>query len=278
MHGFSHEAFFYADDDEYLAAIGPFIDEGIAAGESVLVAVPADRLRLLAGRFGAGQPQLRFAEMEVLGRNPAWIIPAWAAFVAAQAPGRPARGVGQPIWAGRSADELVECSRHEALINVAFADAEGFRLLCPYDTTSLDHAVIEESLHNHPHVTTSDAVAPSDAYTGAIPSWLESPLSPVPATADVLTFHAGDLARVRHRTAALATAAGLQPSRIDDLVIAVSEATTNSALHAGGAGEIALWQDGGRFLCEIRDRELCPIPSPGECGRRPTRSAGAGSG
>jgi anti-sigma regulatory factor (Ser/Thr protein kinase) len=263
MPGFSHEAFFYAGDDAYLAGIVPFIDEGIEAGESVLVAVPGDRLRLLTRRFGDGHPQLRFADMEVLGRNPAWIIPAWAAFVAAQDAGRPARGVGQPIWASRSADELVECSRHEALINVAFADADGFRLLCPYDTTSLDHGVIEESLHNHPHVTSPDAIVLSDAYTGAIPSWLESPLSPVPATADVLTFHAGDLARVRHRTAALATAAGLPPSRIDDLVMAVSEAITNSALHAGGAGEIALWQDGGRFLCEIRDQGAVSDPLAG---------------
>ena len=261
--GFSHEAFFYAGDDEYLAGIVPFIDDGIDAGESVLVAVPSDRLRLLTGHYGDGDPQLRFADMEVLGRNPAWIIPAWAAFVAGQAPGRPARGIGQPIWASRSQDELVECGRHESLINVAFADADGFRLLCPYDTTSLEHGVIEESLHNHPLVTTADAVTSSGAYTGVIPGWLESPLSPVPATAEVLSFQAGDLARVRHRTAALAADAGLQPTRVDDVVMAVSEAITNSALHAGGTGEIALWRDGGRFLCEIRDAGAVTDPLAG---------------
>ena len=261
--GFSHEAFFYANDDEYLAGIVPFIDEGIDGGESVLVAVPSDRLRLLAERYGDGDLQLRFEDMEVLGRNPAWIIPAWAAFVASQDAGRPARGIGQPIWASRSEDELVECGRHESLINVAFAEANGFRLLCPYDTTALGQGVIEESLHNHPHVTSPDAVTRSDAYTGAIPGWLESPLSPVSATADVLTFQAGDLARVRHRTAALATAAGLRPSRVDDIVMAVSEATTNSALHAGGAGEIALWHDGDRFLCEIRDQGAVSDPLAG---------------
>lgn len=263
MPGFSHEAFFYADDDEYVAGIVPFIDEGIEAGESVLVAVPGDRLRLLTGRFGDGHPQLRFADMEVLGRNPAWIIPAWAAFVAAQDAGRPARGVGQPIWASRSADELVECSRHEALINMAFADADGFRLLCPYDTTSLTGSVIDEALHNHPHVTSTDTITLSDAYTGAIPSWLESPLASVPATADVLPFDAGDLARVRHRTAALATLAGLPASKVDDLVVAVSEAITNSTLHGGGSGQIALWHDGRRFLCEIRDQGAVSDPLAG---------------
>ena len=276
MPGFSHEAFFYAGDDEYLAGIVPFIEEGIGGGEAVLVAVPADRLRLLTRRFGDGHPELRFADMEVLGRNPAWIIPAWAAFVAAQDTGRPARGVGQPIWASRSEDELVECSRHEALINLAFADADGFRLLCPYDTTSLGGDVIEASLHNHPHVTSPDAITLSDAYTGAIPSWLESPLSPVPATADVLAFHGADLARVRHRTAALATAAGLSSSRVDDLVMAVSEAITNSALHGGGSGQISLWHDGSRFLCDIRDKGALSNPLAGRVRPAPDQIGGRG--
>jgi MEDS: MEthanogen/methylotroph, DcmR Sensory domain len=43
------------------------------------------------------------------------------------------RGIGEPLFATRSADELVECQRHEALLNLAFQDAPGFWLLCPYD-------------------------------------------------------------------------------------------------------------------------------------------------
>ena len=44
------------------------------------------------------------------------------------------RGIGEPIWAERSASELSECQLHESLINLAFADADDFRLICPYDT------------------------------------------------------------------------------------------------------------------------------------------------
>ena len=54
------------------------------------------------------------------------------------ADGRLARGIGEPIWKGRSADELVECGRDEALINLAFAEGRGFTLMCPYDIGSLD--------------------------------------------------------------------------------------------------------------------------------------------
>jgi anti-sigma regulatory factor (Ser/Thr protein kinase) len=196
--------------------------------------------------------------------------------VAAQGTGRPARGIGEPIWFGRSHEELVECGRHEALINVAFADADGFRLLCPYDTTALDGPVIEEALHNHPHVTSPGAVSPSDAYTGAIPGWLETPLPPVPSTAEVLTFHAANLAPVRHRAAALAIEGGLSRPRVDDLVVAVSEAITNTALHAGGTGDISLWQEGSTFLCEIRDSGAVTDPLAGRV--RPTTNQLGGRG
>jgi anti-sigma regulatory factor (Ser/Thr protein kinase) len=255
LEGFRHEAFLYADDAEYLAGTVPFIEDGIAAGEPVLVAVPADRLALLRPRFdGRVSPLVRFAPMEVLGRNPAWIIPAWADFVAEHvAAGRPARGIGEPIWPGRSADELVECSRHEALINVAFADAVGFRLLCPYGTAGLDGGVVAGAHRNHPQIGRIGACTASEHYVADVPAWLDDALPPVPPSAEVLPFDAASLWAVRRRAAAMATAAGVDADRVDDLVLAVSEAVTNSVVHGGGSGEIALWRDGSRLLCEIRD-------------------------
>jgi hypothetical protein len=41
------------------------------------------------------------------------------------------RGVGEPIWPGRGAAHLEECQWHEALINRAFAELQGFWLICP---------------------------------------------------------------------------------------------------------------------------------------------------
>lgn len=63
----------------------PFIEEGLHNDEPVLIAVPAPRLRLLRGHFGPGETDLlSFVPMEEMGRNPAWIIPAWADFVDAR--------------------------------------------------------------------------------------------------------------------------------------------------------------------------------------------------
>ena len=89
--------------------------------------------------------------MAEVGVNPARIIPAWREFVDTHTGrGRRLRGIGEPIWAQRSPDELVECQRHEALLNLAFADAEDFWLLCPYDVEALEPDVIEKAHHSHP--------------------------------------------------------------------------------------------------------------------------------
>ena len=68
-------------------------------------------------------------------QEPGRIIPAWREFVAGTN-GRPIRGVGEPIWAGRRAAEIVECQLHEALLNLAVDTDTPLWLLCPYDISA----------------------------------------------------------------------------------------------------------------------------------------------
>ena len=89
--------------------------------------------------------------MDLVGRNPARIIPAWRAFVDRQAAaGRPSRGIGELVGPERGAAELTECHRHESLLNLAFDGGTAWRLLCPYDTDALDPIVVDEALRTHP--------------------------------------------------------------------------------------------------------------------------------
>ena len=61
-------------------------------------------------------------------------------------------GIGEPVWPGRSDAELVECSRHESLLNLAFDGGRPWRLLCPYDSVQLTPSVLAEACRNHPHL------------------------------------------------------------------------------------------------------------------------------
>lgn len=260
---FHHEAFFYANDEQYLRRAVGFITEGLEAGEAVMVAVPGRQHDLIAENV-APHERLRLENMEEMGRNPAWIIPAWNDFAAPHvAAGRHARGIGEPIWSTRSADELVECCRHESLLNLAFQHAAGFKLLCPYDMCSLRPELLDESMRNHPVLYKGGVETRSHYYRQSIPAFLDSVLPEAPTSAAPYDFGPDDLEAVRTLAATNAASAGLSSYRIDDLLVVVREAATNSLRHGGGKGAISFWSDGERFICEIKDTGRIEDPLAG---------------
>jgi anti-sigma regulatory factor (Ser/Thr protein kinase) len=251
---FEHEALFYSGVDEFVAQTAPFVREGLAGGEAVLVVVPQPRLRALREGLGDDAEQVTFADMAEVGTNPARIIPAWQDFRAGNG-SRRVRGIGEPIWAGRSAAELVECQRHESLLNVAFAGSGAWRLLCPYDVDALDRSVIEEARRSHPilsagrHRARSPVVRDLDEMARPF----AVPLPDPPADAQVLPFGFGDLAAVRDLAGMCGQAAGIDGLRLDDFVLAVHEVATNSVRHAGGHGVVRAWLEDDAAVGEVTD-------------------------
>jgi anti-sigma regulatory factor (Ser/Thr protein kinase) len=276
---FAHEALLYAGADEFVAATASFIREGVEAGEPVLVVVGAGKIARLREELNGHGDGVLFADMADVGANPARIIPAWQAFVAEHLrDDRPVRGIGEPIWAGRSRDEVVECQRHESLLNLAFADAPAWRLLCPYDTSALDDAVIAEALRSHPIVVRSGRRVASDQYRGlggpARP--FDLPLPEPPFDTVELPFDGAHLAGSRQFVTRRAVDAGLSSGQTHDLVLAVNEILTNSIRHGGGGGTLRMWQDDGRIVCEVEDRGQ--ITDPLVDRRRPDPNQPGGRG
>ena len=150
---YRHEALIYAGEDDFVAKTSAFLRDGVEAGEPALVVVSARKIERLRESLNGHAESVLFADMADIGLNPARIIPAWREFVATHsAPGVSLRGIGEPIYPERTSDELIECQRHEALLNLAFQDSPGFWLLCPYDTQAMPPEVIEEAKRTHPYV------------------------------------------------------------------------------------------------------------------------------
>jgi anti-sigma regulatory factor (Ser/Thr protein kinase) len=278
--GHRHEAVFYAGLEGFLDAIVPFVREGVAAGEPVLVVVGGEKLERLRAALGTDAEHVRFADMDEVGANPARIIPFWRAFVDEHAePGRALRGVGEPVDASRRPAELAECHRHEALLNVAFADATGLQLLCPYDVTSLTDEILHEAERTHPAVRGPETGERASArYPGAraFARPLEDPLPRPPATFHAVAFDLGSLVDARRFVAEQAAEAGLDEERTEDLVLAVSEIAANSVRHGGGAGVLRSWTEPDRIVCEIRDRGVIGDPLAGRVEPAPDRLEGRG--
>jgi anti-sigma regulatory factor (Ser/Thr protein kinase) len=254
--GFRHEGFLYTGDDSFLSGTVPFIEQGVSGGESVLVVVTPRKIDMLRTELGQKADAVAFADMDQVGLNPARIIPAWREFVDENSVHRqPIRGIGEPIWPGRTEAELAECHHHEALLNVAFLTAKQFWLFCPYNTKTLGSDVIDRMAANHPFLFDGEKASESAVYDYdlALSQLFHEPL-PEPGPGQMeLKFSADSLGELRRWVSHRALAAGLEAPRVDDLVLAVHEIATNSVKHGGGHGRLRIWDEEGAIVCDIYD-------------------------
>ncbi len=265
-----HFALLYRTAEEYASAVADFVKAAAAAAEPVLIAVPGRRQAQLRQvlepvRQVTEPGRTRFADMRELGCNPARILPAIQTFINA-CTGGPVRFVGEPVWPGRSTAEIREAIRHEALINLALADADA-TILCPYDVTGLPECVIADAGRTHPLLASRGTEEPSPGFAGygVVPAQCDGPLPPVPAHAEVLAYR-DNLREVRGLITAHARRRDLPEARAVDLVLAVSEIAANTLRHTRAAGIISIWSTDGELLCDLRDSGHIADPL---AGRRP---------
>lgn len=275
---FRHEALFYGGLDEFVERTASFIRGGIEAGEPTLVVVGAPKIDVLRDELGDDGDCVQFADMRSIGLNPARIIQAWRDFVGDHGSAdQPVRGIGEPISPDRSAAELVECERHEALLNLAFAGGTGWKLMCPYDTTALRDDILEQALANHPLVDDDGGGArPSASYRGidAIAEPFDEPLPEPTVRPNRYDVTLEGLAGLRGFVRGIASEAGLDRKRTADFVLGVHELATNSIRHGGGDGTARLWRENGSLICDMHDSGRIDSPLAGR--ERP--GAGASSG
>jgi anti-sigma regulatory factor (Ser/Thr protein kinase) len=273
---FRHEAMFYEGEEGFLAGTVPFVTEGLDGGELVLVVVDKPKIDAIRRAVGSWAGQLSFADMASVGRNPARIIPAWQRFVdSARARGRPFRGIGEPISAERSRDELAECHRHESLLNAAFAASEPWWLLCPYDVGSLSGEVIEEAQRHHPLVFDGERHATSPGYLGDFDVF-GGPLPEAVGPVAEGVIQPTSLSEVRRVARSTAMSAHLSDDRADDFELAVHELAANCLHHGGGDGRLRAWNDAGTAVCEVRDAGVIKRPLVGRIAPDATAERGRG--
>ncbi len=275
---YRHEALLYRGPRDFLAKTVPFVLDGVALGQPVVVALPQPRLDLLREALGGAAEQVRLLDMAEVGPNPARIIPAWLEFLDEHGDAHPVRGLGEPVWPGRSSLEVGECRLHEALLNVAVEPDTRAWLRCAYDVAALDDEVVDSALRSHPLVVDGTGPVGSPRYGGLayVEDLFSGPLPEPAGRVDRAEFGAGDLAAVRGVVHQRATEAGVGKDRAADLVLAVTELATNSIRHGGGSGVLRTWQQPGALVLEVSDAGRVADPLAGR--RAPAWSQEGGRG
>jgi len=252
----------------------------------IMVAVAEPRLSAIRLALGDAAARVQFADMAEMGHNPARILPAWREFTE-RSGGRPMRGVGEPIWAGRRNAEVVESQLHEALLNIAVDPTTPLWLVCPYDVDALDPAVIAEARRSHPFVASDGVDEPpfgpdilsrdSDAAGDAgddhrddpagfggdehLMSLFEAELPrPTGPPADLPAADPDALADGVLQYAAMAGLTGQQSAR---LATAIGEIACASARASKDSVSVRIWRDELALVCEVGDGGLVTDPMIG---------------
>jgi anti-sigma regulatory factor (Ser/Thr protein kinase) len=267
-HRLRHVAFFYRDQAERRSQILSLVRSGLARGEPVFVALPGAEALAVADQLDAEPGELLCADISDTGRNPARLIPEVRAFIDKHV-GQRVLVVGEACWPGRSPAELREATRHEALMNLAFARSEA-TITCAYDTAHLPPSAITDATWTHPEYLASGqpVTAPHHRPSWDVPSDCDRPLPPPPAGAESLVYDT-DLAPVRRLVERHAVGAALGADRVADLVLAASEVAANTLDHTRSGGMIQVWRDEEELFCQVHDQGTISDPLAGRVRRGP---------
>ncbi len=269
----AHNALLYRTEEDLVQEVRQFVEVGQSRGEPVLLAFAGPSLSTLRDALGR-RKHARFQDIEGLAANPARVIPILRQWVE-EHDGR-VRIAAEVMWGGRDPHEATEVIRHEALTNLALADAP-MTTLCAYDAESLPASLLAAIEQTHRGVVEpGPGWRASATYAEPLELWentngeLPEPERPVeiPVTED--------LSHLRLQVRRSELLEPLPRERRPDLVLAISEAAANALCYDAPPRTLRLWRNGHRVVAEVSGRGRMEDPLSGR--RRPRAEASRGWG
>ncbi len=259
----THVALPYEDDEEFLRAALPFLNDGLEGGETVLAVTCERKTSMLHEKFGT---QVRYVDRSSFYEHPARVVSrVLHQMETAAGRGRRVRLLCEPEWADRPAWETVEWLRLEALVNMALARTDG-SVMCPYHL-GLPEPVLAGARRTHPQLAREGLCQENPSYLdpAAFSAMCDQPLAPAPARAVELGVHSPDLRDLRALVTAFARRHGLSGHPLHQLLVAVTEVATNALGHGAPPVLLRVWGEADALLCEVSDRgHWRPVePGPG---------------
>lgn len=256
-----HEALVYSSDEAFLARCVPFLRDGLAAGAPAIVVVTPSKITLLREALGQDAQRVSFSDAGTLYRRPAQAIAEYRRHLDTELPranAAPVRVIGE-VQFGSTGQEHAAWTRYESVLNSAFAGYPAW-FVCPYDTRALPEQVVADAVCTHPFVSSGDQPERSSGYieTDELvgrPLVRETEHSAGPLVRLTATRE-GDLDHVRRVVAGAARAAGLAPTTVDDVTVAVSELVRDALRHGEGEATVQIIREGARWHCEVTDGDF----------------------
>jgi AcrR family transcriptional regulator len=259
-----HEALIYSSDDEFLERVVPFVRDGLANGDPLVVVLMPKRVALLREALGAEADGIRFVDSSTHYHSAPHALADYRRQIegALERPDIEVVRLIGDVELGPTSEEHASWKRYESVVNQAFADYPAW-FLCPYDARALPEQVLADALQTHPFVSAEDQLATNLLYVETddlVPRPLVGKRRPGSGEplARMTVSKESELDDLRRVVAGAARAAGLAPPVVDDVTVAAVE----FARDALGYGEtnVEITRDGAKWNCEITTSGLVSTP------------------
>lgn len=250
----SHRALLYRRPRELASAAGAFVREGLAVGEQILAALPAEKLAWAKSEV-ANVSAVEFVDATAFYRHHGRATRLLIDWLRAHASGpRRARVITEPPLAGRAPAQVADYLRTEAAANVLYSRFAA-SVLCPFDASALPGDVLVGAQQTHPELVHNGRVAASPLFADPrdfVRERSQAP-EPPPSAPSLAIDDPWDLAAARRFLRRHAAAAALGRETIAYLVIAAGELVTNALIHGRPPRRLSVYPGPSMLLCHIHD-------------------------
>jgi hypothetical protein len=255
-----HEVGFYRSDDEFLALIVPFVEEGVAAGQPVIIGYD-DRKASLLRSWLHDPAAVTFVTGHSLYATPARAIASyWKMFEQFTAAGATQIRIAGDVPHEGNGGRFAGWDRYESAANTVW-DRFPVWSRCLYDATTAPSRVLGIAERTHPRIVLpSGQIQDNDWYKD--PAHFQPlPLDPDPLERSAPALEVTNPSPGQVRRALTSIGHDLVSDAVlEDLKIGVTEAIINARQHGRPPVTARIWAASGRILVHVHDTG----PGPGD--------------
>jgi anti-sigma regulatory factor (Ser/Thr protein kinase) len=253
-----HEVGFYRSDAEFSALIVPFVEEGVAAGQPVILGYD-DRKASLLRSWLCDPAAVTFIADNSLYATPARAIDSYRRiFEELTAAGATQIRIAGDVPHEGNGGRFAGWDRYESAANTVW-DQFPVWSRCLYDAATAAPRVLDTAARTHPRI-----VLPSGQYQTSRRYQEAADFQPLPPDPDPLERSAPaielsdpSLAQIRHAIASIG--AGQVPDRaLEDLETGASVAVSNARRYGCPPVTVRIWAASGRILVHVHDTSPGP--------------------
>ncbi len=248
-----HEVGFYRSDAEFAALIVPFVKEGVAAGQPVILGYDDRKASLLRSWLYDPDGVTFIADTSLYATPARAIASYWQIFARLTAAGATQIRIAGDVPHEGNGGRFAGWDRYESAINTVWNQFPIWSR-CLYDATTAAPHVLDIATRTHPRI-----VLPSGQYQASRQYQNLADFQPLPPDPDPLEDSVPAIvmsdpspAQVRHVLTSIGDGR-VSDTALQELMVGVEEAVGNAQRHGRPPVTARIWTGSGRILLHVHD-------------------------